>query len=140
MANYYGSARTNAVTIIDKAGLEKALEPFSGLTLSERQDGRVVFLGDDCDSGSFPSCAIDEGGNDLEFSWEEHIMPYVAEGEVLVIQEAGAERLRYIVGYSVAYMRIGDEVKSVGVDINDIYEKVAAEFNLDVATINTAEY
>jgi hypothetical protein len=140
MANYYGSARSNYVTIIDREGLDKALAPFDRPGIRRSESGKSAFMGNDPDSGSFTSWGIGENGEDLEFSWEKHVMPYVAEGEVLVIMEAGAEKLRYIVGVSVAFIRRGDKVQSIFVDIESIYKKAAKKFGVPRAEITDATY
>ena len=112
------------------------------MDISERADGKVVFLGVDPDSGSFPSWAQDEEGNDLEFDWETCVMPFVAEGEVLVTMEAGAEKLRYIVGVAAAFVRVGTEVMSTALSLNDIYAQAVDEFGAAVALkdIDPCEY
>ncbi len=81
-------------------------------------------------------CAPDE---ELEFSWN-LLMPFIKEGEVLVAMESGAEAMRYIGGYAEAFVRRGNEVKSVSVSLHDIYKKAASEFGVDEDAISVAEY
>jgi NACalpha-BTF3-like transcription factor len=136
--------------------------------LSEKNGGCYVgfFPSDDGDDGGFPSwlypeipdreedpegfaqlakaLGIDEddldGTEEAEFSWVDHVMPFVAEGQVLVVQTIGSEKLRYLTGYTEAFVRRGDEVKFTGLSIEDIYEKAAQEFGVDQAEIASATY
>lgn len=77
---------------------------------------------------------------EYEFSWEEHIMPMIAEGEVFVIMEAGSEKIRYVTGYAQAYVRQGSSVRCVTVSLDDIYQKASSEFKVDMAKIQTSTY
>ena len=81
-----------------------------------------------------------EGTDEAEFSWEQHIMPFVAEGEVLVAQEIGAEKLRYLTGHATAFIRRGETIQKVGVSISDIYEEAAETFGVDATKIIEATY
>lgn len=77
---------------------------------------------------------------DYEFSWEDHIMPMVAEGEVFIVMEAGAEKLRYISGYAEAYCRKGKEVGMTALSLYDIYEKASGAFGVETSAIQEATY
>jgi len=59
---------------------------------------------------------------------EEWIWRYLKEGEVVILQEVGNDKMRYLTGSSLA---INHEGKSLQVDICDIYEKVKKEWNID---------
>ena len=142
MANYYATARTNYVTIINQDGLNQALQHFEKMTQVE-QEGKTAFLAEG-DSGTFPSYAnwTDAEGkeHETEFSWVEHVMPYIAEGEVLVTMEAGAEKLRFIIGYAQAFVRRGDKVRKQHIDLSGIYKKAAKAFAVEQSCITVAEY
>lgn len=145
MANYYASARTNYVKVSKSEQLEKlkeTLSPFPiGVHSKEIEDGQhlVCFTCDDSDNGGWPSFAYDEDDNELNFSWEELVMPHIDENEVLVVMEVGAEKLRYLVGAADAYIRRPTgEIQWTSVSINDIYEKAKLEFAVDHVT--PAEY
>ena len=129
MANYYAAARSNYVHIDDMAGLIQALSPFSDLRITEDtpDSGLYCIL---CDDGGWPGYGADDDGKEIEFDPIEHIMPYVREGEVFVIQEVGQEKLRYLIGIASAYIRRGDTVESTHVDIDDIYVKARDTFGV----------
>ena len=122
-------ARTNYVRIADMPGLKKSVALFGDIDIVEHRagEGRYCFFA----SGGFPSMAwltpeqAAGGPDEIEFSWSEHIMPFVAEGEVLVLIEVGAE----------AYMRIGGRVRQTFLSLQDIYAQAAAEFEVDVESI-----
>lgn len=148
MANYIASARTNYVHIIDMPGLEAALENFSTVRPtrgSQEEAGMYCFLCEDDDGAGWPGCQYvydEESGEEkeIEFSWYEHVMPYVQEGEVLVIMEVGAEKLRYLVGYAEALVRIGKRVKGMSIGLHDIYTQAAKKWKIPREQITVAEY
>lgn len=143
MANWYGTARSNKFTVVDMDGFKTALAPFGDIEIAQR-DGKVMLMVTDGDYGGWPSVVYDwvegEGDVEIEFSPAIHIMPYVKEGEVVVLMEAGAEKLRYITGNAQAYIRIGDEVKTEYLDLSRIYHNAADAFGVDVESIDVAEY
>jgi hypothetical protein len=166
MANYYAAARTNYVSLKEGLTVEDFRGHIDAIGLPSveviEKNGKVGLLSEDPDSGSFPSflCPEWETEDDLknlsqalgipaeglkdmeeiEFSWAAHIMPLVKEGEVFIVMESGAEKLRYIVGFAEAYVRQGDEVKFTSINITEIYSKAAVEFGIPVEQIEPAEY
>jgi hypothetical protein len=137
MANWYGASRSNYVEIEDLGGLQDSLARFGGVHIHEK-DGKYCLLADETEDGGWPSFALDN--DDLLFLFEDHVMPFVKEGEVLVIQQAGHEKLRYVSGYAAAFVRRGHDIDYCDVGINDIYQKAAGEFNVDIGDITRAEY
>lgn len=137
MANFTGTGRTNYVEVEDKAGLEAALENWD-VEIVHDDKGRIAILGDS--EGLMPSWGEDEEGDDVEFDIETLVMPFVKEGEVLVVMEAGSERARYVSGFANAYVRKGDKVLSTAISLGDIYEKAAETFSVEEAAISRAEY
>lgn len=122
MANWYGSARTNYVRVKDMDGLVAALEPFP-IEIADDGEGRVCFLSTECDSGGWPSFSFDEETDEeIEFDFQEHVVPFLDDNEVLIAMEVGAEKLRYLSGQAVAYHPDGEQV--LVVNIRDIYELV----------------
>ena len=151
MADWYGSARSNYVQVEDMEGLKKALEPFSNdITLHDEGEKGVCFTADG-EYGSWP-CSVfldiaykeEPDGPELEreeefvFNPATQICPYLKEGQILVMQEIGAEKLRYLTGYAGAYQaKTGN---AVVVSIDDIYKKAAKKFGVDVNDISIAQY
>jgi hypothetical protein len=169
MANWYGSARTNYVRLAPEVTLEllSAHLDLIGASMEVVEKGdRVAFLpSDGSEDGNFDSflrpdipdaetnpkeaadlaaaLKVDVAGLDdgeFEFSWENHIMPFIQEGDVLVVQVVGAEKLRYLTGYSEAFIRRGENVERVSMSINDIYPLAAKTFGISEASITEATY
>ena len=77
------------------------------------------FLG--TDTGAIVGYAEDIQGNPLEFDdMVKMLATHLEEGWVAILQEVGAEKLRYITGYSLAVNHLGE---TVDIDINNIYQK-----------------
>ena len=139
MASFQGTSRTNYVTVDDLDGLRKALEPWPiEVQESDRTPG-VVALFDRADSG-WPSLSTDENGEDIELDVATTIMPFVREGELLVLMEVGHEGRRYLHGSSDAWVRQGEQVRHTRLELNDIYQQAARDFGLDQSAIRYAEY
>ena len=138
MANYYGSARTNYFRVKDVDAFNKWIEQFSGLEkIVHETQGTVGVLFDD----GVPNCRWetekDADGNehdvDVEVDFMEELAAHLADNEVAILQEAGAEKLRYINGYAIA-INNKKEVRSINLD--GIYD-LAKELG---SNITKAEY
>ena len=71
---------------------------------------------------------------ELDFSL---VATWMEPGEVLVVESAGHEKLRYVSAFAAAYNHKGDEV---AIDLNDIYAKAAESFGVNVNSISQAAY
>lgn len=148
MANWIGSARSNYVQLaegVTKERLLKALALFSGLRLSFSliDDNLTVgFFGDDSDSGDFPSFYLGENDEELEFTWEADVMPFIAPDQVLIVMTVGAEKLRYLTGVAAAFVRRADNsVEAVSLDLEDAIIKLATiAFKVEPALISVPQY
>lgn len=141
MANWYGSARSNYVLVEDMQGLKDALEPFKDISIEQGSKHGFCFIVDkNSDSGAWPSSIYldDDRDEEVEFDPAVHITPYLEDGEILVMQEVGAEKLRYLTGYAQAFKAKTGEC--VGVSIESIYKLAANAFGVDVESISRAEY
>ncbi len=135
--NYETRCRTNYVRLSDEAGFLAAIEPFD-VELIVDTKGRVGLIGPE---GGFDHEVWLEDSKDLiSFSFYTHVMPFVEEGQVLVTKTIGHEGDRYLVGLAEAFIRRGDKVDSVFVDLSDIYEKASSTFGAPSADIKLAEY
>ncbi len=139
MADWNGASRSNYVKIQDLEGLEKSLEG-SGVDLRgcvERDAYCLLATG--TGDGSWPSYleAVDDG-EEVEFTFESHVMPFVAEGEVLVAMTAGYEKLRYVSGYASAFIRRQGKIERTDLDLCDVYSKAEQAFG--VTGVTAAEY
>lgn len=128
--DWQGCARTNYVRVENLEGLEASLEPFDIKVYPHPKGEDYYMLSSTEADGGWPTwVAADEDAEDaidIEFSFEEHVMPFIAEGEALIVQDGGGGRFRYAARFAGAYVRDGDRVLSESVTIDDIY-KLAAE-------------
>jgi len=74
---------------------------------------------------------------EIEVDWTSMLAPHLAEGEVAILKEAGAEKVRYITGWAMA---IAWDGRTTYIGLNDIYAKAAAEFGVESTSINEATY
>lgn len=124
MANYYASARTNYFAVTDLEAFKAELESKTSSVevVSKEEDGLtlVALLGSDDDGAGFPFDYEDEDGEYVELDWAEIFKAHLEDGWVAIIMESGAEKLRYIAGYAVAYNSKGE---TVAINLDQIYEK-----------------
>ncbi len=135
MADWYGAARSNYVRVTDLEALKKSLGDFD-ITIVEQADGRVALLSSD-EYGGWPSSCYGEDGDEIEFSFEEHVVPFLRDGEILITMDSGAENLRYVTGSAQAYNRDG---LVCTVDIEDIYELAAGKLGINKSAIPPCRY
>ncbi len=140
MANYYASARSNYFKVKnDDEFLEfcrvRGLEVWSRPCLEEnieRTGARKEYAiapSDQGDGNGWCSGYYDENEQDyIDVALEEEL-PKFLDGSVCVLQECGAEKLRYLTGYAVA---IHPDGRVVTVNIHDIYKKAAKAFGKDI--------
>lgn len=134
MANYYGSGRTNYFRVKDFDAFEQLISDFSTVESHRKEDGSVCLLVvDDDGDGSFPSYVYnDESEEYVDIDFFALVAEHLADDEVAIFQHVGAEKLRYLEGYSVAVTNddTGDP-QFLYVGIGDIYKRVADEWNLN---------
>jgi hypothetical protein len=121
MANYYESARSNYFIVKDVDAFTAELKG-TGLEISTKDvDGvTLVCLLADVENG-FPQEKYDpETYDSEELDWADIFKRHLVDNQVAVIVGAGAEKLRYVNGWTVAYNNKGE---SVSINLEDIYEK-----------------
>lgn len=143
MANWYGTARSNYFKVKDPEAFKAWVEK-RGLQLLHGSDekGFGIAVGDSSDSGGWPTTdseAITAGKTDeeCEISIHDELAEHLAEGEIAILMEAGAEKLRYVTGNAVAIHSSG---KRIEIDLFEIYSKAAKKFKVDVRSISMAQY
>ncbi len=120
MANYYASCRSNYFKVVDLQKFKEELP--NDITVFE-DDGAICLLNEDADGAGWPTTIYNEETVDHEdFSLEEFIASHLEPGSWCVLQEVGAEKLRYLVGRSVAFTK--DLENHHTLDLNDIYESL----------------
>lgn len=133
MANWIGSSRSNYFLVKDLAAFKAMVESqiseleVSGPEQSGERQGKVCLLiSKGSDSGALPNTRWDdEKDEDVEIDLPSLIAPHLVEGEIVVLQEIGAEKLRYLTGYSIAFDHTGERVE---VSLRDIYALAMAKF------------
>lgn len=123
MANYYGTARTNYFRVKDADAFNKWIEQFSGLeTIVHETQGTVGILFDDGVPNYRCKTEKDSEGNEqeveIEVDFMDELAEHLADDEVAVLQEAGAEKMRYINGYAIA---INNKKETKQINLDDIY-------------------
>lgn len=122
MANYTASARSNQFEVKDPDALRRELADLDIDVVSDDPENpqRVVLL---ChsDNGTWPSWRYDEpADNDIEVDVAALIAAHLTAGQVAVLIESGAEKLRFIGGHAVAVNSRGEQVD---VSLEEIYER-----------------
>jgi hypothetical protein len=138
MATYFSTARTNYFRVKDVDAFNKWIEQFSGLeTIVQEAQGTVGILFDDGVPNERWETEKDADGNehdvDVEVDFMEELALHLADNEVAILQESGAEKLRYVNGYSIAVNNKGERRE---ISINNIYD-LAKELGTN---ITRAEY
>ncbi len=130
MANYYESARSNYFFVKDIEAFKSELNG-SGLEISTKKSGDLtqVCLLADMENG-FPFEKYDDNYDSTELDWADIFKRHLVDNQVAIIMGAGAEKLRYISGWAIAYNNKG-ESKSINLD--DIYD-LAKELGSEVTT------
>lgn len=134
MANYVGYARSNRFRVRDETAFLDRAEALPAV-VARREDGnpeRFALLVEEEDDGRPNWRYHEETGDEEEMDLHAELAGHLAEGEVAVLQEVGAEKLRYLVGYAVAVNHRGEKL---AVSLDDVYERVrAAGWGSDVST------
>lgn len=139
MANYYGNARSNYFKVKDVEAFKKEfIDKINGLEFIENNVG-VGFLVTENDCGGIPCCMVDpkDPDNIKDIDLAEELSKHLADGEVAIYQEVGAEKLRYLTGYAVA---VNSKGETVTVSISDIYQMAKSLTEADPTSITKCEY
>lgn len=132
MANYYASARSNYFEVKDPEAFKAEMDDYGGFELIEEQKGFCFLF----DEGIINDTYDEEKEDYVEIDWCDIFKRHLKKYQVVVFMEAGAEKLRYINGFAVAYSWTGE---AVSIGLNNIYEMAQEEFGGD-AKISLAQY
>jgi hypothetical protein len=144
MANYYGSCRTNYFKVKDEKAFEAAVEALPDIefhrsdgAIDAKHEGLYCILGNNADGAGWPTHQYNEKLDDYnDFDLVSEVYPHLADGEVAIFMEVGAEKLRFLVGYTEAVNNTGERVE---VSLLDIYDK-AKQLTDRPEDITQAEY
>ncbi len=124
MANWYGTSRSNYFKVKDGGAFREWAERRNLEVLEDRRGLLGVAPSSMSEDGSWPSYDDDD---DCEIDFQAELIEHLAEGQVAILMTIGAEKLRYLTGFSVALAWDG---RRMSVDIADIYDKVELEFGV----------
>jgi hypothetical protein len=117
MANYYSSARTNYFRVKDVDAFNAWVKEFENLhgveVVSKENTFAILFDGE---SGVPNSREVDGDYEPLDFMDE--LSKHLADDEVAILHESGAEKLRYINGFAIA---INNKAERRVISLDDIY-------------------
>lgn len=133
MSNYVSTARSNYFRVKDREAFEAWLNTvcYQELSIIEK-DTDPLLVGLNATNGDCSGFALSyEDDNGEEQSLLEGLAQHLAEGEVAILVEAGAEKCRYVSGFAVAVM--ADPTAESGhkvleVSLNDIYKLVESQW------------
>ena len=135
MANYYGNSRSNYFKVKDVDKFKEFLNSMYDMEFIDDSNGRVGFLVTG-EGGSIPCEIWDKEADEyVELDFDKMLAQHLQDGEVAIYQEVGAEKLRYLVGYSVA---VNSKGETAMVNINDIYS--IAKEKLGGVDVTPVEY
>ncbi|PPQ35575.1 hypothetical protein SAMN06265338_12622 [Rhodoblastus acidophilus] len=129
MANYYGDCRSNYFAVKNEAAFKAWIAQYAVKLITH---GALFGFVSDDQSGGVPRRFEDDDAIDIDSEIAQHL----ADNQVCVIMEAGAEAARYISGSAIAIHANGE---SFSINLSDIYAQVAEEFG-DDAECTAAEY
>ena len=136
MANWYGSARSNYFRVRDKNAFLKWADG-RGLGVFRNEEGRDLFAiygGESTGDGSWPSYDV-EGDTEIDLVTE--LAQHLPKGQIAVLMEIGAEKLRYLTGVSIA---VNHQGRVVELTLSDIYRKASRAFRVVESEITQATY
>jgi hypothetical protein len=124
MADWYGFCRSNYFRVRDLERFKEFCKKWN-LTFIEKvgePKGLVGFLIEEGDGfGGMPSGYHDEKLDDyVEADPIDELALHLRAGEVAIVMECGAEKLRYVSGWAVAINSKGERET---VDLQDIYKR-----------------
>jgi hypothetical protein len=136
MANWYGTARSNYFRVKDNDAFLKWADS-RGLGVFRNKESADLFAihgGETTDDGSWPSYDVE---GDTEIDLVSELAQHLPKGQIAVLMEIGAEKLRYLTGVAMA---IDHKGRVVEVTLSDIYRKAARAFRVAESEITQATY
>jgi len=144
MSDWYGSARSNHFCVKDKDAFLKWVDTVPDLIAQgcEGEDGQigegVFMIYSDDQYGGWPAYrTVDDADDDQEIDLLAELSKHLAKGEVAVLMEIGAEKIRYLSGIAQAVDWRG---RTARVSLTDIYEVAAKTFRVAKKKISEAAY
>ena len=128
MADWCGTGRSNYFKVKDEEKFLAWVSRMPGFHLISKStsEGFGFYM----EEGTTPSTFIDEesGEEEADFDFIQELSEHLAEGEVCVYMEAGAEKLRYVSGTALAVNHKGEVLT---VHLSNIYDLVKQQWGLE---------
>jgi hypothetical protein len=137
MANYYATTRSNYFKVKDPEAFNawakrRCLEVWNQRTEkgNDRDPTMFAIASDDPDGAGWPHSSYDEETDEEEeFDIADELPTHLADKQVAILMEAGAEKQRYIIGYAIAVHANG---KTAMLRLSNIYDLARKEFGEDI--------
>ena len=127
MANYYASARSNYFKVKNQDAFVQWVDSLSDCEAWTEGD-RVGFCSTGGNCAGWPSMRLNAATDEYEaLDILQELSQHLAVGEVAVLMESGAEKLRYITGIANAVNHKGEVVH---VSIDEIYQRAFEQFGV----------
>lgn len=118
MAQWIGTARSNYFRVKNEEAFVKEIESHE-LSFQRDNEGRFAVFSEH-EYGGWPGWEYPEDdGEPVEIDVAEIVSGHLAPGEVAVLMEVGAEKIRYVTGYAVA---VNDRNERRVVSLDTIYQ------------------
>jgi hypothetical protein len=127
MANYCCVCRTNYFKVKDVQVFEEWASKYEVRVIQNQvaeNDVLVGLVSEEPDCGVWPSY---DGETDQEIDFISELSKHLADDEVAILMEAGAEKARYVCGVALAVNADGD---ILSIDLDEIYGMVKKEWNV----------
>jgi len=137
MANYYAAWRSNYFKVKDAQAFKEWADHMPDVRVCHKDGGDdidnadlyAVMQNEYTDGAGIPSFFWDEETDesiDIDFAGE--LAKHLQDGEVAILMESGAEKLRYITGYAVAIKSDGSRHS---INLDDIYDWVNSNWGVN---------
>ena len=134
MANWYGSCRSNYFKVLNLDAFTTFLEQFEAQLITSAKHPGLVGFYSTTEDGFAPYFFPDDADEPINLL--DHLHEHLTPDTVAVVQEIGAEKMRYLTGWALAIDHTGVIAR---VDIEDIYQK-ATEARMGDCEITEAVY
>lgn len=118
MADWWGISRSNYFKVKDKEAFKSWLSEVGEVSVLHEDNDYIATAGDHF--GGWPNSRGEEAE---AFDFAEELSGFLAEDEIAVLMETGAEKLRYMTGTAVAVNSRGERVE---IHLSDIYAQAEA--------------
>lgn len=126
MSDYNFAGRSNSVKVKDIEGLQESLKHFGHLWVYP-EDDKYYISAENYDA-FFQNSYNDETDEEIELDPDIHIIPFLEDGEILIVMEISNCKLRDIYGFAGAWMK---GKKRLHIDLDQIHGLIEREWNTD---------